>query len=103
MLDKNMPYYRDTWVEIQLDHLDHNIRSMSERMPADTAIFAVVKVNAYGHGYAQIAREALNAGANALCVAFLDEGIHLRQKRVKGPNSCTGSEQTGRCKAGGRI
>ncbi len=85
MLDKNMPYYRDTWVEIQLDHLDHNIRSMSERLSADTAIFAVVKANAYGHGYAQIAREALNSGANALCVAFLDEGIHLRKKGLKAP------------------
>ena len=85
MLDKIMPYYRDTWVEIQLDHLDHNIRSMSERLPVETAIFAVVKANAYGHGYGQIAKEALHAGASALCVAFLDEGIHLRKKGIEAP------------------
>lgn len=42
-------------------------------------LWAVVKANAYGHGAADAAGAALIAGATALCVATVPEGLALRR------------------------
>jgi alanine racemase len=42
-------------------------------------LFAVVKANGYGHGAADVAGAALSAGASALCVATVPEGLALRR------------------------
>jgi alanine racemase len=41
-------------------------------------LWAVVKADAYGHGAADAAGAALGAGASALCVATIPEGLALR-------------------------
>jgi alanine racemase len=41
-------------------------------------LWAVVKADAYGHGAADVAGAALAAGARALCVATVPEGLALR-------------------------
>jgi alanine racemase len=41
-------------------------------------LWAVVKADAYGHGAADVAGAALGAGAAALCVATIPEGLALR-------------------------
>lgn len=76
-------FYRDSWVEINLDHVEYNIKQLAAHIGEDKGIYAVVKANAYGHGYAQVAQAALNAGASALAVAFLDEAIHLRKAGIQ--------------------
>jgi len=43
-------------------------------------LWAVVKADAYGHGAADAARVALDAGAGALCVATAREGAALRRE-----------------------
>lgn len=43
-------------------------------------LWAVVKADAYGHGAADAARAALDAGAGALCVATAKEGAALRRE-----------------------
>jgi alanine racemase len=43
-------------------------------------LFAVVKANGYGHGAADVAGAALNAGAGALCVATVPEAMALRRE-----------------------
>ncbi|MFJ3713677.1 alanine racemase [Streptomyces sp. NPDC090053] len=43
-------------------------------------LWAVVKANAYGHGALAVSRTAMEAGASALCVATLNEGLALRQE-----------------------
>ena len=43
-------------------------------------LWAVVKADAYGHGAADAARVALDAGAGALCVATAMEGAALRRE-----------------------
>lgn len=78
-------FYRDTWAEINLDHVHYNVESLKKMLPEDVRLFAVVKANAYGHGDVQVAREALEAGANNLAVATLDEAIALRKKGVTAP------------------
>jgi alanine racemase len=42
-------------------------------------LWAVVKANGYGHGAGDAAGAALNAGAAALCVATVPEGLVLRR------------------------
>jgi alanine racemase len=43
-------------------------------------LWAVVKANGYGHGAADVAGAALGAGATALCVATVPEGLALRRE-----------------------
>ncbi len=43
-------------------------------------LWAVVKANAYGHGADDVAGAALAAGATALCVATVGEGLALRRR-----------------------
>jgi len=78
-------FYRDTWVEIDLDAIAYNVRELRKRVHADNKIIAVVKANGYGHGALQIAKEALQSGADCLAVAFLDEAIHLRKNGITAP------------------
>ena len=42
-------------------------------------LWAVVKADGYGHGAADVGSAALGAGATALCVATVPEGLALRQ------------------------
>lgn len=73
-------FHRDTWVEIDLDAIYDNVANLRRFLPEGTQIMAVVKANAYGHGDAQVAATALEAGASRLAVAFLDEALALRKK-----------------------
>jgi alanine racemase len=43
-----------------------------------TELWAVVKADGYGHGAADVARTTVDAGATALCVATVAEGLSLR-------------------------
>lgn len=85
IVDEQDYYYRDTWVEVDLDCVSENIKRMKERLPKQVEIFAVVKANAYGHGDLQIANTALEAGSTYLAVAFLDEALALRKKGINAP------------------
>jgi alanine racemase len=62
--------------------LDLNaIRRNAERLrrAAESAeLWVVVKADGYGHGAVDVSREALDAGATALCVATLPEALALR-------------------------
>ncbi|WP_243388347.1 alanine racemase [Bacillus kexueae] len=78
-------FYRDTWAEINLDHIEANVQSLKKQLPPNTEIMAVVKANAYGHGDLEVANAALKAGATRLAVAFLDEALALRKKGVTVP------------------
>ncbi|WP_060788828.1 alanine racemase [Geobacillus zalihae] len=78
-------FHRDTWVEIDLDAIYDNVANLRRFLPEGTQIMAVVKANAYGHGDAQVAATALEAGASRLAVAFLDEALALRKKGIDAP------------------
>ncbi len=77
--------YRETWAEINLDAIKHNITQIKEILPQETNIIAVVKANAYGHGIVPIAKKALESGANALAVAILEEAMILREASITVP------------------
>ncbi|MGG2015502.1 alanine racemase [Bacillus sp. S10(2024)] len=79
-------YGRDTIVEINLDAVKHNVREFKKRVNDENiAMMAAVKANGYGHGAIQVAKAALEAGVSHLAVAFVDEGIELREAGITVP------------------
>lgn len=68
---------RPVWAEINLDHYMHNISEIKRRCPG-ARVMAVVKADAYGHGAVALSQAALQAGADRLAIAVVDEGIELR-------------------------
>ncbi|WJE54615.1 alanine racemase [Bacillus cereus] len=79
-------YGRDTIVEVNLDAVKHNVREFKKRVSdKNIAMMAAVKANGYGHGAVEVAKAAIEAGVNQLAVAFVDEGIELREAGVTVP------------------
>lgn len=78
-------FYRPTRAEISLDALRHNIEAFRSAIPQSMKLMASVKANAYGHGAAETAREAVQCGADYLGVAFLDEAVQLRRAGITAP------------------
>ena len=78
-------YGRPTWVEIDLAKVVSNVKAFRRLIPDSVKIMAVVKANAYGHGAAEVAGAALDAGASVLGVASLEEGISLRSRGINAP------------------
>ncbi len=75
---------RWAWAEIDLDAVRHNVRHLRSVVdPA--AVWAVVKADGYGHGAVDVARAAIDAGAEGLCVALVREGLQLRRAGVDAP------------------
>lgn len=72
------PFYRETFVEINLDAIQHNVYQFLRIIPEEMKLLVAVKADAYGHGTLPVARAAIHAGAKYLGVAFVDEGIQLR-------------------------
>lgn len=73
------------WAEIDLDAIVHNIRAVRSLLPEKTAVAAVVKSDAYGHGLVEVSRAAVEGGARFLAVAFPEEGIELRRAGITEP------------------
>ncbi|GGE34396.1 alanine racemase 1 [Pullulanibacillus camelliae] len=80
-----MEFYRETWVEVNLNAIGLNTKQLKAHIPDETQIMAIVKADAYGHGAYPVAFEALSSGATWLGVALLDEALSLRQKGIKAP------------------
>lgn len=75
---------RPTLVEVNLNRLTENFRAI-ERAVAPAAVMPVLKANAYGHGLVEVARHVAGLGAIYLGVAFLEEGVLLRQAGIHTP------------------
>jgi alanine racemase len=75
---------RWAWAEIDLDAIRHNVELL-RRLVAPSGLWAVVKADGYGHGAVAVARAAIDAGAEGLCVALVREGVELRSAGVVAP------------------
>jgi alanine racemase len=68
-----------SWVEISEQRLIGNYHVLADAAGSETAVLAVVKANAYGHGAAVCAPVLARAGSEWLGVADASEGISLRE------------------------
>lgn len=73
------------WAEIDLDALAANVRELRRVTRPEARLLMAVKANAYGHGLVEVARRALECGADALGVARLAEALTLRAAGIEAP------------------
>ncbi|MFJ7914160.1 MULTISPECIES: serine racemase VanT catalytic subunit [unclassified Lysinibacillus] len=73
-----------SWIEVDLNNLEHNVRILQGSMPKDCELMAVVKADAYGHRTFEVSTFINQIGVKAFAVATIDEGIKLRKYGVKG-------------------
>ena len=74
---------RPTRVRVDLDAITHNLGVIRRR--TGTQVMAIIKANAYGHGLLPIARHLQVCKVDHLAVAFVEEGMALRQAGVSVP------------------
>lgn len=74
---------RPTRILVDLDALSHNLAAI--RAHVGVPVMGIVKANAYGHGLVPVALHLQARGVDQLGVAFLEEGIALRQAGVTIP------------------
>ncbi len=74
-----------TWAEVDLDAIAHNIKEIRKITNPNSKIMAVVKADAYGHGFLEVTKTLLENGADRLAVAVLQEGKQLRSRGVTVP------------------
>ena len=75
--------YRETlryaWMEVDLDAIRDNIKSIRKHVDGRAEMVAVVKANAYGHGVEQVVRVMREEGYDTFCVATLAEAVEIRE------------------------
>ena len=74
-----------TWAEIDLSAYAHNITELRRITAKGARLMAVVKANGYGHGAVEVARVALERGAEYLGVARINEAVQLRKAGLEAP------------------
>ncbi|MEJ2718338.1 MAG: alanine racemase [Deltaproteobacteria bacterium] len=74
-----------TRLEVNLDAIAANIKTIRGIVGDNVAIMAVVKSFGYGNDSIRTSKVALENGVNYLAVAFPDEGATLRENRVESP------------------
>lgn len=75
---------RPTVAEIDLDRLTRNYHAITRHV-APAGVMAILKANAYGHGLVDVARHLERLGAPYFGVAYLEEGILLRESGIQTP------------------
>jgi alanine racemase len=78
------PIPRLAWLELDLDALASNLGTLRQ-LAGGVPVHPVVKADAYGHGAVPIARALVEAGAEGLSVATMDEALELRAAGLEAP------------------
>ena len=79
--------YRNSYVEINVDNLQHNVEEIIKKYPDYQYYFGVVKGNAYGHSD-KVAKYLVESGINYLAISSFEEGISLRKDGISIPILC---------------
>src|SRR6266851_1207898 len=74
---------RPTWAQVSLPNLRYNFGVVQRHIRTESAVCAVVKADAYGHGAIECARALEEEGAKWLGVTSLDEAIPLREAGIE--------------------
>src|ERR1700690_4480786 len=86
LMEVNQTGIRDrVWVEVDLDHLAHNIRALKEKIGPAVKLLPLLKANAYGCGLAIVGKIALENGADWRGVELVEEALELRRASIVTP------------------
>ncbi|MFZ0474605.1 MAG: alanine racemase [Halobacillus sp.] len=80
-----MNNYRPTWAEVSLEALSQNVKEFKDYIHKECLLMGVAKADAYGHGLVPCAHSMMQAGANRLGVAIIEEAIELRKAGINVP------------------
>lgn len=75
----------DTVMEINFDALFHNVDHFRSKLKPTTKLMCMVKASAYGSGSVEVAQALQHYGCDYLAVAFVNEGVELRNAGIKLP------------------
>ncbi|MBV9599831.1 MAG: alanine racemase [Chloroflexi bacterium] len=73
------------WIEVNLDDIANNVRTLQASAEPRHGVTAVVKAQAYGMGAAAVAQAAVDAGARGAAVARVGEARRLREAGFSHP------------------
>jgi alanine racemase len=76
---------RPTQVVVDLAQLTANYAAIQQRVGTAVSLMPILKANAYGHGLIPIAHHLQKLGAPYFGVAYLEEGMLLRQAGITTP------------------
>ncbi len=76
--------YNRCYAAVDLAAIEHNTDEIRKRIGRDTALIAIVKADAYGHGACRVAAH-IEKKADAFGVATAEEGIELREAGIGKP------------------
>jgi alanine racemase len=80
-----MSSVKETVLQINLAHLTHNFNYLKSKVNSNVKILAVVKASGYGSDASVIAKHLEKIGADYFAVAYVSEGITLRESGIKTP------------------
>lgn len=80
-----MPEAKETVLEINLGNLAHNYRYLRSKIDKDVKFLSVVKAHAYGSDSVVIAKKLEELGTDYFAVAYVEEGIRLRENGITRP------------------
>ncbi len=75
---------RPTFVEIDLEAIGSNYETLQKHV-GESLVMPILKANAYGHGLVRVGQYMQKLGARMIGVAFLEEGILLREAGIRLP------------------
>ena len=75
---------RPTAVTVNLSRITENYRAIGTAV-SPAKVMTVLKANAYGHGLIDVAKHVVTLGVPYIGVAFLEEGIILREAGIETP------------------
>ncbi len=75
------------YAEVNLDQLEHNVKSLVHLYPNYEYYFGMLNANAYGHGLG-VAKTMIEAGINYFVTSTYEEAIHLREELRHFPILC---------------
>ncbi|MDO5970371.1 alanine racemase [Flavivirga aquimarina] len=80
-----MPKAQETLLEIDLKALKHNFEHLKSKIKNNTKFLAVVKAFGYGSDACEIASYLQVLGADYFAVAYISEGVALREAGITKP------------------
>lgn len=81
------------WAQINLDAAAENMCNIRKITNPSAQIMAVVKADAYGHGFLELSKTFLANGADRLAVATIDEAVQLRAEGITSPIMILGASE----------
>lgn len=82
--------YRNTYVAVNVAHIQKNVEMLIRRYSDYQYYFAVVKADSYGHNHLMPVRYMIAGGCNYLAVSSLEEALELRKELRDIPILCLG-------------